>query len=225
MKTIEKELKFQLTRSRGARRAACRRRGRRARNHFNSRAHVERDIAKKERCPSALISTHALTWSATFRAAECDTMLISFQLTRSRGARHYCYVDYPTAIKNFNSRAHVERDIMANLSWFYTGNFNSRAHVERDWQCISGQQRYIISTHALTWSATNARSISPNGEPFQLTRSRGARLVRGEEFSMYNFISTHALTWSATITGGDAIMHEKISTHALTWSATGGGKS
>ena len=60
------------------------------------------------------------------------------------------------------------------------------------------QWEFVISTHALTWSATNLYE----------------RLIKTTK------ISTHALTWSAT---GVIIFNVKaisISTHALTWSAT-----
>ena len=35
-------------------------------NHFNSHAHVERDIMDKETWLTADISTHTLTWSVTY---------------------------------------------------------------------------------------------------------------------------------------------------------------
>ena len=54
---------------------------------FNSRAHVERDAEDYSMVVMADISTHALTWSATFR----KQMLQQIQ-------------------RYFNSRAHVERD-------------------------------------------------------------------------------------------------------------------
>ena len=57
----------------------------------------------------------------------------------------------------------------------------------------------IISTHALTWSATGFR------------HNKSAK----------DAISTHALTWSATLFAGIAAVVYHISTHALTWSATG----
>ena len=57
-----------------------------------------------------------------------------------------------------------------------------------------------ISTHALTWSATDG--------VIDETRIDG--------------ISTHALTWSATVQhASPIIIGNIISTHALTWSATG----
>ena len=60
------------------------------------------------------ISTHALTWSAT-----------------------------PGARKNYE-----------NIK-----NFNSRAHVERDRQVYIFDDDFAISTHALTWSATNINDV------------------------------------------------------------------
>ena len=59
--------------------------------------------------------------------------------------------------ENFNSHAHVERDI--NLVVFRVAklNFNSHAHVERDLEnCKAAMEEYKISTHTLTWSVTLA---------------------------------------------------------------------
>ena len=55
---------------------------------------------------------------------------------------------------NFNSRAHVERDVHRHRTRQAVWNFNSRAHVERD-------QMGGASAHGRL--------------RFQLTRSRGAR--------------------------------------------------
>ena len=121
---------FQLTRSRGARRNAS--------------------IA----CTSFGISTHALTWSATF------TILIihlqsKFQLTRSRGARPSLYSSPSSCISNFNSRAHVERDAFGLLLLFVSALFQlTRSR---------GARRNKRRLH----SRPTTR--------FQLTRSRGAR--------------------------------------------------
>ena len=56
-------------------------------------------------------------------------------------------------ITDFNSHAHVERDMLSGMSLAKTADFNSHAHVERDW--INAQSKHAISI-------------------FQLTRSRGA---------------------------------------------------
>ena len=173
-------LKFQLTRSRGAWRT-YEETYRRIKGYFNSHAHVERDgIGKKaehtrlifqltrsrgawlasstDLATPATISTHTLTWSVT----------VIF----------FIFVEY---VQNFNSHAHVERDITTNTLMTYHNNFNSHAHVERDFFAfglrvggtnfnshahverdiklhIRNQHEYSISTHTLTWSVTRSRS-------------------------------------------------------------------
>ena len=144
-------------------------------NHFNSRAHVERDGIQAQ--------LDYLSFNFNSRAhVERDLSIVSgiilsasFQLTRSRGARQFS-VSFSLLSKNFNSRAHVERDV---------------AYICR-------LRLSVISTHALTWSATVAQ--------------KGQYLI--------GKISTHALTWSATETKSYDIPRFNISTHALTWSAT-----
>ena len=121
------------------------------------------------------ISTHALTWSATLAGRHNPPRAI-FQLTRSRGARRDGSGDW-----------------LGN--WIY---FNSRAHVERDFKDYRKNLIAYISTHALTWSATRQKLQSQSNIQFQLTRSRGARLVTCEDLQSAAKISTHALTWSAT---------------------------
>ena len=56
-------------------------------------------------------------------------------------------------------------------------DFNSRAHVERDMmELFAKGVKDNISTHALTWSATEFnRKEDDSAYAFQLTRSRGAR--------------------------------------------------
>ena len=77
---------------------------------------------------------------------------------------------------NFNSHAHVERDGLATLSVAKLVNFNSHAHVERDVPFTASFDVCRISTHTLTWSVT------PVAAPV-------ARV---------SCISTHTLTWSVT---------------------------
>ena len=122
-----------------------------------------------------------------------------FQLTRSRGAWHSRYHSN-WRILNFNSHAHVERDIYPYWQIFKTYNFNSHAHVERDPMAGSMVQQCRISTHTLTWSVTCIAVL---------------RLV-------LIIISTHTLTWSVTTSSYPSVMIRKISTHTLTWSVTNG---
>ena len=62
-------------------------------------------------------------------------------------------------IDNFNSHAHVERDISAPATAGGIDNFNSHAHVERDAAVMGGQRSSSISTHTLTWSVTPFLSL------------------------------------------------------------------
>ena len=55
--------------------------------HFNSRTHVECDRMRTNQGHLNTISTHALTWSATFNILITPFMSKRFQLTHSRGVR------------------------------------------------------------------------------------------------------------------------------------------
>ena len=123
-------------------------------------------------------------------------------------------------IFNFNSHAHVERDILVKD---YQGNyadFNSHAHVERDGMSL----------------AKTAEDLT-----FQLTRSRGAWPFDGKEWNTEKNFNSHAhverdLAWFATLIHGlhfNSHAHVErdwicnyiiriflISTHTLTWSVT-----
>ena len=230
---------FQLTRSRGARQAI--RSEVTAELNFNSRAHVERDAEDYGIGPKRMISTHALTWSATFdRLYKENIKMISthaltwsatstlaaccagveFQLTRSRGARRRHYHRYTFYILFQLTRSRGARPI--DMTPF-----------------VSACE---ISTHALTWSATSKVCGSMRLDRFQLTRSRGARLYIFLFYFFYiNFNSRAHVERDAVAhlaaeevgnfnsrahverDGESAKRHPArgISTHALTWSATG----
>ena len=53
-------------------------------------------------------------------------------------------------------------------------DFNSHAHVERDIIFVSIAVFWRISTHTLTWSVTVGALFNEKEWEFQLTRSRGA---------------------------------------------------
>ena len=68
---------------------------------------------------------------ARHESLRIKTKPLRFQLTRSRGARHV--LDAKRMVQShFNSRAHVERDVIGLFLMTQEFNFNSRAHVERD---------------------------------------------------------------------------------------------
>ena len=105
-------------------------------------------------------------------------------------------VNFGLSAQDFNSHAHVERDITLDLlnqkkkisthtlTWSVTtttetieqdtGDFNSHAHVERDFSTSIVPSSYSISTHTLTWSVTSKLNAVVVHDIFQLTRSRGA---------------------------------------------------
>ena len=64
-----------------------------------------------------------------------------------------CAIYYELA-SDFNSHAHVERDMSVVDQHNNILNFNSHAHVERDQSAIVKLNDLVISTHTLTWSVT-----------------------------------------------------------------------
>ena len=99
----------------------------------------------------------------------------TFQLTRSRGAWLQSKFYDSKVTYDFNSHAHVERDVRHFTADFLHCNFNSHAHVERD-QKLTGDLNY-----KLVFQLTRSRGawrynfvLNVAGGGFQLTRSRGA---------------------------------------------------
>ena len=150
----------------------------------------------------------------------CQYVTKWFQLTRSRGAwritawaRHELF--------NFNSHAHVERDFKFvsyhsyqkisthTLTWSVTRhnqNIKSSLYISTHtltWSVTTTLKgaagKEVISTHTLTWSVTAEFFKATLNGKFQLTRSRGAWLKRGEKNGFEKNISTHTLTWSVTL--------------------------
>ena len=121
--------------------------------HFNSHAHVERDLRKLGTQYGLIrISTHTLTWSVTLLkiVATLQLFISTHTLTWSVTAI------IQTVGENICISTHT-------LTWSVTGvfaifvkfftNFNSHAHVERD---------------------LNFLTMKCISQKFQLTRSRGA---------------------------------------------------
>ena len=103
-----------------------------------------------------IISTHTLTWSVTDLPPR-KIRLRLFQLTRSRGA-------WPAAHRgeavrgDFNSHAHVERDIADEYGYEKYSRFQL-TRSRGAWRAENGNDYFavIISTHTLTWSVTSRR--------------------------------------------------------------------
>ena len=121
--------------------------------NFNSHAHVERDDTIIYICDFGKISTHTLTWSVTARLRKIkvpkviSTHTLTWSVTRNRDEIYQknristhtltwsvtfsASSKLPSSI-NFNSHAHVERDLIYFSSLSILFDFNSHAHVERD---------------------------------------------------------------------------------------------
>ncbi len=119
---------------------------------FNLHTHVECNSPLLPDSKTIVISTHALTWSATSRSDDNPALFV-FQLTHSRGVRQMRQSKHSTNY-NFNSRTHVECDTDTNTHVASSArfqlthsrgvrpahapssglhqNFNSRTHVECD---------------------------------------------------------------------------------------------
>ena len=99
--------------------------------NFNSHAHVERDYQHSVCEEFKDISTHTLTWSVTdgWKTHQHRIYISTHTLTWSVTSRQAVVL---TAVKHFNSHAHVERD-GNNFDFMKSKmHFNSHAHVERD---------------------------------------------------------------------------------------------
>ena len=119
------------------------------------------------------ISTHTLTWSVTQPIARVNYGLNDFN-SHAHVERDILLRGYLSSVSNFNSHAHVERDGATVEFTIVILNFNSHAHVERDARAFINPMFNGISTHTLTWSVTVKRSVGYLLNKFQLTRSRGA---------------------------------------------------
>ena len=121
-----------------------------------------------------IISTHALTWSATPQFFVKWSNVNNFNSRTHVECDNFCLLTDTNGI-NFNSRTHVECDQQATGKSTVNQHFNSRTHVECDIHRFPIFLVYRISTHALTWSATQLPLFLLPLLQFQLTHSRGVR--------------------------------------------------
>ena len=99
--------------------------------YFNSHAHVERDFTLAEKSVRFIISTHTLTWSVTPQLKMITTGQWISTHTLTWSVTGICLSSL-ISFDNFNSHAHVERDLLLSMLFSMFLNFNSHAHVERD---------------------------------------------------------------------------------------------
>ena len=115
---------------------------------------MERDDELRQQYDNTIISTHTLTWSVTLSslsliAADSD---FNSHAHVERDINMACLTDL---CKHFNSHAHVERDLRRLRNICPYPYFNSHAHVERDLTSPQSDILLSISTHTLTWSVTS----------------------------------------------------------------------
>ena len=79
-----------------------------------------------------MISTHTLTWSVTSWVFMLDDDISNFN-SHAHVERDMLSQFTTLTEEDFNSHAHVERDHLTLTSALEQSNFNSHAHVERDW--------------------------------------------------------------------------------------------
>ena len=134
---------------------------------------MERDLIGVLKIGVIQISTHTLTWSVTTNVISDSTLKKNFN-SHAHVERDLFMYSLVSPRDYFNSHAHVERDNFSYITPVVAINFNSHAHVERDIGINAAIINKNISTHTLTWSVTNFRKITASSDTFQLTRSRGA---------------------------------------------------
>ena len=212
-------------------------------SYFYPRPLMEGDPAAEESTYQREISTHALSWRATF----------ANQLGASDGLYFYPRPLMEGDLYLLTNRAQPHAISTHALSWRAT-RAPSTMYRER-----------IISTHALSWRATrrtesrcfggqnfyprplmegdmSGKTRSSRKSEFLPTPSHGGRLAGrskpnggdsnfyprplmegdtdGRTMAMTSAISTHALSWRATVKKLRVRDNNQISTHALSWRAT-----
>ena len=106
------------------------------------------------------------------------------------------------------------------MLYYRYSNFNSHAHVERDINLFSWSSSTRISTHTLTWSVTLLIIIDLLKVLISThTLTWSVTSIYYLLYTIYS-ISTHTLTWSVTLILRVTRTEKSISTHTLTWSVT-----
>ena len=156
--------------------------------------------------------------------------------------------DYTTGagtaiVFNFNSHAHVERDLLRKrlssftfisthtLTWSVTRlafefsnaciYFNSHAHVERDHSRLQMLCNLLYFNSHAHVERDHHVELTDGGK---YNFNSHAHVERDQFSALYLIqigISTHTLTWSVTMVIYKQLQPVQISTHTLTWSVTG----
>ena len=110
---------------------------------------MERDVFQNLSAAPSRISTHTLTWSVTGDEITPATLRTNFN---SHAHVERDVLSFGLRISNvahFNSHAHVERDVAQHTRYAVLRDFNSHAHVERDCKRhISCRRIVYFNSHA-----------------------------------------------------------------------------
>ena len=100
---------------------------------------------------------------------------------------------------NFNSHAHVERDLDHRLQQAHEIHFNSHAHVERDGLlCGSVLCKIHFNSHAHVERDPSAADLR-RAQAYFNSHAHVERDAKPNTAEVRQFISTHTLTWSVTL--------------------------
>ena len=102
-------------------------------------------------------------------------------------------------MNSFNSRPHEEVDKHNHRVLLRLSPFNSRPHEEVDQYIYIIVEDIFLSTHDLTRRSTLLPSVHTEIIFFQLTTSRGGRLIIALYVDRRLMLSTHDLTRRSTI--------------------------
>ena len=130
-------------------------------------------------------------------------------------------VSLPLKYLNYNSHAHVERDICLAYFSFEKIYFNSHAHVERDFIKKLSDEITKISTHTLTWSVTIVHklkiTVENNFNSHAHVERDSSPIVNAYGVVYFN---SHAHVERDALLKFSLCQIIGISTHTLTWSVT-----
>ena len=172
------------------------------------------------KCPDSMdISTHTLTWSVTVNTtlpvtnSQISTHTLTWSVTKqvADGLKEY---------SDFNSHAHVERDIVGavfKIFHFISTHTLTWSVTKRS---LNNFCRGFISTHTLTWSVTHMyQHRVAESRHFNSHAHVERDTVREELEQAIKDFNSHAHV-ERDRRNLCRVLQGKISTHTLTWSVT-----
>ena len=142
--------------------------------NFYPRPHMEGDCAGYTSLAHNPISTHALTWRATSDKERLYNIWLDFY-PRPHMEGDFILTLCPESSKYFYPRPHMEGDYSPKRPLGNCLDFYPRPHMEGDAWSLKNFTKNTISTHALTWRATQLMETMSCLAGFLPTPSHGGR--------------------------------------------------